>query len=97
MADPDKPDMSSIWGPSSAVIARTVGIICIALGFLLGMEAVQGSGESWMQTSLALIVTGLLAQGYAMYCTIQRARHRNSDPSLDNHDEWAKKKDEKDL
>ena len=76
MTEPTKPKVGSLTGPSSAVIARSVGIVCIALGFVVGMEGLQDPASPWMRTALGLIVTGLLAQGYAMYCTIQRMRQR---------------------
>ena len=95
MSDPVKPPISSLLGPSSAVIARTVGIVCIALGFILGMESLQTSGSSWLRTSQALIVTGLIAQGYAMYCTIQRARQRSTSQETQDKDTDSKDKDHK--
>ena len=96
MSDPVKSNIGSLLGPSSAVIARTVGIVCIALGFILGMESLQESGSSWLRTSQALIVTGLLAQGYAMYCTIQRARQRNANQETQHKDDHAEEKDNED-
>jgi predicted Abi (CAAX) family protease len=56
----------------NAMIARFVGIIAIALGFTLGIYGLDEQGSQWLQTALALIVTGMLAQGYALYCSIKR-------------------------
>ena len=56
-----KPD---IW------IARVIGIIAIASGFILGIEGLNQPGSIWLSTALGLIVTGLCAQGYAFYRTI---------------------------
>jgi hypothetical protein len=56
----------------NAMIARFVGIITIALGFTLGIYGLDEQGSQWLQTALALLVTGMLAQGYALYCSIKR-------------------------
>ncbi|MFM8551491.1 MAG: hypothetical protein ACKOCD_04135 [Nitrospiraceae bacterium] len=60
-----------------AMIARSVGIVCIALGFVAGMQGLDHPESIWLQTSLGLIATGMLAQGYALYCTLQRMRDQN--------------------
>jgi hypothetical protein len=65
------------WRPS-AVIARSVGVVAIALGFVLGMYGLDHPASHWLQTSLGLLVTGMLAQGYALYCSIKRIPHLNS-------------------
>ena len=54
------------------MIARFVGILAIALGFILGMYALEEQGARWLQTALGLLVTGMLAQGYALYCSVKR-------------------------
>ncbi len=56
----------------AAVIARSVGIVAIALGFVGGMYGLDHPESAWLRTSLGLIVTGLLAQGYALICTARR-------------------------
>lgn len=58
----------------SAMIARSVGIVCIALGFVVGMYGLDHPDSSWLRAALGLLVTGMLAQGYALYCAVQRAR-----------------------
>jgi hypothetical protein len=58
----------------NAMIARTVGVLCIASGFVLGMYGLDHPESVWLRTALGLLATGLLAQGYALYCSIQRAR-----------------------
>jgi hypothetical protein len=63
-----------------AMIARSVGVLCIALGFVAGMQGLDHPESSWLPTALGLIVTGLLAQGFALYCTLRRVRDKN-DPS----------------
>lgn len=62
----------------SAIIARSVGIIAIALGFVLGMYGLDHPDSHWLQTALGLLVTGMVAQGYALYCSIKGMRNRNS-------------------
>jgi hypothetical protein len=61
---------------TNALIARGVGIACIAAGFILGMQGLDHPDSFWMPTSLGLLATGMLAQGYALYCTARRARDR---------------------
>jgi hypothetical protein len=63
-----------------AFIARTVGIVAIALGFVAGMYGLDHPGSRWLRTSLGLLVTGMFAQGYALYCTIRRARESDLPP-----------------
>ena len=56
----------------NAMVARFVGILAIALGFILGMYGLDEQGSRWLQTALGLLVTGMLAQGYALYCSVKR-------------------------
>jgi hypothetical protein len=56
----------------NAMVARFVGIVAIALGFILGMYGLDEHGARWLQTALGLLVTGMLAQGYALYCSVKR-------------------------
>ncbi len=65
--------------PPGAMIARSVGIVCIAAGFMVGIEGLGDTDSAWLRTALALIVTGLAAQGYALYRTLKRIRQLNSD------------------
>ena len=63
----------------SGFIARTVGVVSIALGFVIGMYGLDHPESVWLKTALGLIATGMLAQGYALYCSIRRARdHKRS-------------------
>jgi Kef-type K+ transport system membrane component KefB len=59
-----------------AVIARSVGIIAIALGFVSGMHGLDHPDSIWLRTALGLIATGMMAQGYALYCTLRRMREK---------------------
>jgi hypothetical protein len=63
--------------PASAMIARSVGVICIAAGFVTGMYGLEHPESAWLRTALGLIVTGLLAQGYALFSTLQRRRKKD--------------------
>ena len=56
----------------NAMVARFVGIVAIALGFILGMYGLVEQGAQWLQTALGLLATGMLAQGYALYCSVKR-------------------------
>jgi len=61
---PTQPD---IW------IARSVGIIAIALGFIFGMQGLDEPDSFWLPTALGLILTGLIAQSYALIKWITRS------------------------
>jgi uncharacterized membrane protein len=56
------------------MIARFVGIVTVALGFVIGIYGLEDPEAPWLQTSLGLLATGMLAQGYALYCSVKRAR-----------------------
>ncbi|MEW6542751.1 MAG: hypothetical protein AB1411_03975 [Nitrospirota bacterium] len=60
-----------------AFVARTVGIVCIALGFVAGMQGLDRPDSLWMGTALGLLATGMLAQGYALYCTFKRMKGKD--------------------
>ncbi|MBX3303676.1 MAG: hypothetical protein KF693_15775 [Nitrospira sp.] len=45
--------------------------MAIALGFVLGMYGLDHPESHWLQTALGLLVTGMVAQGYALYCSIK--------------------------
>lgn len=60
------------------VIARVVGIVAIALGFVFGMHGLDDPASHWLHTALGLLTTGMLAQGYALYCSIKRMQKLNS-------------------
>lgn len=61
---------------ASGMIARSVGVVSIALGFVLGMYGLDHPDSVWLRTALGLIVTGLLAQSYGLYCAIRRLLQR---------------------
>ena len=66
--------------PMNGMIARFVGIVAIALGFVIGIHGLEDTGTLWLQTALGLLVTGLLAQGYAFYCSIKHRRQLHDRP-----------------
>ena len=68
---------SSILGPPAAVTARVVGILCIASGFVVGIEGLSRPSSGWLRTALALIVTGLVAQVFALYARVRSRRERD--------------------
>ena len=61
---------------TNAVIARGIGIVFIAVGFMLGIYGLDSPDTPWLQTALGLLVTGMMAQGYAMYCSIRWIREQ---------------------
>jgi hypothetical protein len=64
----------------NAMVARVIGIVAIALGFILGMYGLDEQGALWLQTALGLLVTGMLAQGYALYCSVKRMQQLHDRP-----------------
>jgi hypothetical protein len=66
----------------NGMTARFVGIVAIALGFVIGIYGLEDARARWLQTALGLLVTGILAQGYAPYCSVKRIQelkdHRKS-------------------
>lgn len=71
---------STVNWRTNAMIARFVGIVTIALGFMLGIYSLDESKSIWLQTALGLLVTGMLAQGYALYCSIKRMQQVQDRP-----------------
>jgi hypothetical protein len=68
----------------NAFIARTVGVVTIALGFVSGLYGLDHPGSTWLPTALGLLATGMVAQGYALYCSIKRASLEGSHSSPDS-------------
>ncbi len=71
-------DPSAVNWRANAVIARSVGVVAIALGFVVGMYGLDYPDSHWLKTALGLLVTGMCAQGYALYCSIKRTQQLNS-------------------
>lgn len=66
--------------PPAPFIPRTIGVVFLALGFVCGLQGLDQPGSFWLPTALGLIVSGVLAQGYAFYCQLQRLRRRQDPP-----------------
>ena len=66
--------------PLNGMIARFVGIVSIALGFVVGIYGLEDTEALWLQTALGLLVTGMLAQGYAFYCSIKHRQQLHDRP-----------------
>ena len=66
----------------NGMIARFVGIVAIALGFVIGIYGLEEPGAHWLQTALGLLATGMLAQGYALYCSVKRMQELKDQPKL---------------
>jgi hypothetical protein len=77
---PEAKEPAPINWRMNGMVARFVGIVAIALGFVLGMYGLDESGSRWLQTALGLLVTGMLAQGYALYCSIKRMQQLQDRP-----------------
>jgi hypothetical protein len=71
---------ASIHLRTKGMIARFVGIVTIALGFVVGIYGLEDTGTQWMKTALGLLVTGMLAQGYALYCSMKRMHESKDQP-----------------
>jgi uncharacterized membrane protein len=64
----------------NGMIARFVGIVAIALGFVIGIYGLEDRGTRWLQTALGLLATGMLAQSYALYCSVKRMKELKGQP-----------------
>ncbi|WHZ23910.1 MAG: hypothetical protein OJF47_003022 [Nitrospira sp.] len=61
---------------TNALIARGMGIVFIAVGFMLGIDGLDHPNTWRLRTALGLLLTGMMAQGYAMYCSIRWVREQ---------------------
>lgn len=50
----------------SVMIARVIGILCVAVGFMLGIHGLEHPGSPMLPTALGMIATGLVAQVFAL-------------------------------
>jgi len=73
-------ERSPINWRTNAMVARFVGVVAIALGFIIGIYSFDKPTTHWLQTALGLLVTGILAQGYALYCSIRRMQELQNPP-----------------
>jgi hypothetical protein len=60
------PDSDSTGKRSSVMMARVLGILCVAAGFMLGIHGLDHPGSPLLPTALGIIVTGLVAQVFAL-------------------------------
>lgn len=51
---------------SSIMIARVIGILCVAVGFMLGIHGLEHPGTPMLPTALGMIAAGLVAQVFAL-------------------------------
>ena len=78
--DPIKPSHEVLESPKSrsVMIARIVGILCVAGGFVLGIQGLDNPDSPMLPTALGMIVAGLFAQVFALvrswYVYSQRSR-----------------------
>ena len=83
--DPKRPSddkMSSVDVPESGksravMIARIVGILCVAGGFVLGLQGLDTPDSLLLPTALGMIVTGMLAQVFALLRSWYLSSQRN--------------------
>ncbi|MEE8126391.1 MAG: hypothetical protein V3U07_02560 [Nitrospirales bacterium] len=50
----------------SVVIPRVLGILCVAGGFMLGIQGLAHPNSPMLPTALGLLVAGLVAQVFAL-------------------------------
>jgi hypothetical protein len=55
-----------------AFIARIVAKVGLAGGFIAGIYGLDQPESLWLQTGFGLLITGILAQGYAFYYGLTR-------------------------
>ncbi len=60
------PVSTSIGRRRSVMIARVMGILCVAIGFMLGIHGLEYPGSPMLPTALGMIATGLVAQVFAL-------------------------------
>jgi len=48
------------------MIARIVGVLCVAGGFILGIHGLDQADSPLLPTALGMIVAGLVAQVFAL-------------------------------
>ena len=75
-------EQASIKWRMSGMIARFVGIVASAVGCVIGIYGLEDTGARWLQTALGLLTTGMLAQGFALYCSVKRRQELKDQPKL---------------
>ena len=64
MPDPSKKTVSS--QSREVMIARFVGIVCVAGGFMVGIQGLDQPDSRLLPTALGLLVAGVVAQVFAL-------------------------------
>jgi Kef-type K+ transport system membrane component KefB len=59
-------DSGSVRKRGALMVARVVGILCVAAGFMLGIHGLDRPDSPLLPTALGIIVTGLVAQVFAL-------------------------------
>lgn len=67
-SSPDKPHtgLGSNGSRGTVMMARVVGILCVAAGFMLGIHGLDYPDSPMLPTALGMIATGLVAQVFAL-------------------------------
>ncbi|WP_447965100.1 hypothetical protein [Nitrospira sp. Ecomares 2.1] len=61
------PPVAGSSGKSGSImIARVIGILCVAVGFMLGIQGLEHPGSPMLPTALGMIAAGLVAQVFAL-------------------------------
>ena len=72
------PEVPESHKSGSVMIARIVGILCVAGGFILGIQGLDNPDSLMLPMALGMIVAGLFAQVFALvrswYVYSQRSR-----------------------
>ncbi len=63
---------------ASVMIARIVGILCVAGGFILGIQGLEQPDSPLLPTALGMIVVGVIAQVFALGRSWYLYSQRNS-------------------
>jgi len=79
-SDPMKPssEVPVSHQSRSVMIARILGILCVAGGFMLGIQALDQPGSPLLPTALGMIVAGLVAQIFALVRSWYLYSHRST-------------------
>lgn len=63
----EAPSLSRSAGKrSSVMIARVIGMLFVAAGFILGIHGLEHPGSPMLPAALGIIATGLVAQVFAL-------------------------------
>ena len=77
LKNPDQ-DLSKSSKWESVIIARVVGILCVAGGFVLGLQGLDHPDSPLLPTALGLLVAGVVAQVFALVRSWYVYAHRKT-------------------